>query len=224
MREKVLYALGIAGVALLARNLYVLARMPQETSLGAVSKLVFFEAPMAVTAMIAMAVAVIASLCFLVTRHFKFDAMAVAVTETSLAFLAATLVTGSFAARAASGIWWTWDWGLTSALVCWLLYAAYLMLRRSVEEPSQRATFAAVWSIFAFIDVPIVIFSVQWWRSQHHQPMFWSGRNFPPGWYALLGWNLTALIIVAAALTLIRVSQEDVRRELDAIRRMAHAF
>ena len=65
------------------------------------------------------------------------------------------------------GIWWTWDARLTSALVCWLLYAGYLMLRRAIEEPTQRATFAAVFSIFAFIDVPIVIFSIKWWRTQH---------------------------------------------------------
>ena len=66
--------------------------------------------------------------------------------------------------RVAWGIWWTWDARLTSALVCWLLYAGYLMLRRAIEEPTQRATFAAVFSIFAFIDVPIVIFSIKWWR------------------------------------------------------------
>ena len=97
-----------------------------------------------------------ASVLFLVTRNFKFDAVAVASTEVGLAFLAANLVTGSIWGRVIWGIWWTWDARLTSALVCWLLYAGYLMLRKAIEEPTQRATFAAVFNIFAFIDVPIV--------------------------------------------------------------------
>ena len=104
-------------------------------------------------------------------------AVAVAVTEVGLAFLAANLITGSIWGRVAWGIWWTWDARLTSALVCWLLYAGYLMLRRAIEEPTQRATFAAVFSIFAFIDVPIVIFSIKWWRTQHPQPVMGGGES-----------------------------------------------
>ena len=57
------------------------------------------------------------------------------------------------------------------------------MLRKAIEEPTQRATFAAVFSIFAFIDVPIVVFSIKWWRTQHPQPVFWGGGSFPPDWY-----------------------------------------
>ncbi len=122
----------------------------------------------------------LASILFLVTKNFKFDALAVAVTEVGLAFLAGNLITGSIWGRVAWGIWWAWDARLTSALVCWLLYAGYLMLRQAIEEPTQRATFAAVFSIFAFIDVPIVIFSIKWWRTQHPQPVFWGGGSMPP--------------------------------------------
>ena len=74
------------------------------------------------------------SVQFLRTKDFKYDAAAVAVTEVGLAFLAANLVTGSIWARVIWGIWWTWDARLTSALVCWLLYAA-IRLR---QEESQR--------------------------------------------------------------------------------------
>jgi len=224
MREKILYVLGAAAIALLARDIYVMARLPQEASQGAIFKIVFFHVPMAIAAMIAAAVALVSSILFLATRNFKFDALAVAVTEVGLAFLAVNLVTGSIWGRIIWGIWWTWDARLTSALVCWLLYAAYLMLRRAIEEPTQRATFAAVWSIFSFIDVPIVILSIGWWRAQHPQPAFWGGGSFPPGWTAVLGWNLVALILVGTLLTVVRLGQEGAQRELDSLRRMAHAF
>ena len=92
-----------------------------------------------------------------------------------LAFLAANLVTGSIWGRVIWGIWWTWDARLTSALVCWLLYAGYLMLRHAIEEPTQRATFAAVFTIFAFIDVPIVVFSIKLVAHAASQPVFWGG-------------------------------------------------
>ena len=145
-------------------------------------------------------------------------------TEVGLAFLAGNLITGSIWGRVAWGIWWTWDARLTSALVCWLLYAGYLMLRNAIEEPTQRATFAAVFSIFAFIDVPIVIFSIKWWRTQHPQPVFWGGGSFPPDWKAVFGWQMLAVMMVGVVFTMVRLRQEQFQREIDSLRRMAHAL
>src|ERR1035438_3277174 len=121
------------------------------------------------------------------------------------------------------GIWWTWDARLTSALVCWLLYAGYLMLRRAIEEPTARARISAVFNIFAFADVPIVIFSIKWWRTQHPQPVFWGGGSIDPAMYLTAVLNLVALILLAVVLALIRLRQEEVQREIDSLRRYAHA-
>src|SRR6516164_677227 len=186
MRDKILYVLGALAVLVLARNLYVIAGLPQEAAQGAIFKIIFFHVPAAWTAIVAAITALTMSVQFLRTKDFKYDAAAVAVTEVGLAFLAANLVTGSIWARVIWGIWWTWDVRLTSALVCWLLYAGYLMLRHAIEEPTQRATFAAVFSIFAFLDVPIVFFSIKWWRTQHPQPVFWGGGSFPSDWRAIV--------------------------------------
>ena len=224
MRDKILYTLGAAVILLLARDIYLIAGLPPEAAQGAVFKIIFFHVPVALTAMLCSFVALIGSVMFLFTRNFKWDAIAVAVTEVGLAFLAANLVTGSIWGRVIWGIWWAWDARLTSALVCWLLYAGYLMLRRSIEEPTQRATFAAVFSIFAFIDVPIVIFSIKWWRTQHPQPVFWAGGSFPPDWTKLFLWNWLAMILLAALMTSVRLRQEDCQREIDALRRTAHAL
>lgn len=224
MRDKILYLLGAAAMLLLARDINVIAGLPPEAAQGAIFKIIFFHVPVAITAMTASAVALVASVLFLVTKNFFFDALAVSVTEVGLAFLAANLVTGSIWARVIWGIWWTWDARLTSALVCWILYASYLMLRRAIEDPTQRATFAAVFSIFAFIDVPIVIFSIKWWRTQHPQPVFWGGGSFPHDWFLIAVWNFAAMLMLGAVMTAVRLRQEESQRELDYLRRMAHAL
>jgi len=224
MRDKVIYGLGALAILLLMRDIYLISNFPPERSQGMIFKIIFFHVPAAMTAMAAAAVALVASVLFLITRNFKYDALAVAVTEVGLAYLAANLITGSIWGRVAWGIWWTWDARLTSALVCWLLYAGYLMLRRAIEEPTQRATFAAVFSIFAFIDVPIVIFSIKWWRTQHPQPVFWGGGSFPRDWTIVMMWNLLALLLLGTVMTMVRLRQEEAQREIDSLRRMAHAL
>ncbi len=225
MREKLLYAMGFLAALLLARNLFfIFMRFPDEASQGAIFRIIFFHVPAAMTAMLCSAVALVASVGFLVTKKFAYDETAVAVTEVGLAFLAANLVTGSIWGRVIWGIWWTWDARLTSALVCWLLYAGYLMLRKAIEEPTQRATVAAVFSIFAFVDVPIVIFSIKWWRTQHPQPVFWGGGSIPGDWYLTAVLNLLALVLLGGVMVAIRLRQEQAQREIDSLRRYAHAM
>jgi heme exporter protein C len=225
MRNKLLYGLGAVTALLLARNLYMIFMvLPDEVSQGMIFRIIFFHVPAAITAMLCSAVALVASVGFLLSKNFKFDAVAVSVTEVGLAFLAANLVTGSIWGRIIWGIWWTWDARLTSALVCWLLYAGYLMLRHAIEEPTQRATIGAVFNIFAFVDVPIVIFSIKWWRTQHPQPVFWGGGSIDPAYYSTFLWNLLAMALLGAVLVMIRLRQEETQREIDSLRRYAHAM
>src|ERR1035437_1106444 len=224
MRGKLLFVIGVAAILLLARDINAIIGLPEERNQGIIFKIIFFHVPMAITALTCALAAFCASVAFLVTKNFKFDAFAVAVTEVGLAFLAGNLITGSIWGRVASGIWWACDARLTSALVCWLLYAGYLMLRNAIEEPTQRATFAAVFSIFAFIDVPIVIFSIKWWRTQHPAPVFWGGGSFPPDWSAVFGWQMLAILLVGVVFTAVRLRQEEFQREIDSLRRTAHAL
>ncbi|HXA50676.1 MAG TPA: cytochrome c biogenesis protein CcsA [Candidatus Acidoferrum sp.] len=224
MRDKIVFVIGVFAILLLTRNILLIKGLPEEANQGAIFKIIFFHVPMAMTALTFSLVSFLASAAFLVTRKFYFDALAVAVTEVGLAFLAGNLITGSIWGRIIWGIWWTWDARLTSALICWLLYAGYLMLRRAIEEPTQRATFAAVFSIFAFLDVPIVIFSIKWWRTQHPQPVFWAGGSFPKDWAPIFWLNVLAVLLVGIVFTAVRLRQEEAQREIDSLRRMAHAL
>ena len=225
MREKTVYTLGALGTLLLIWNFYtIFVRIPIDALQGDIFRIIFVHVPAAMTAFTFYGVAVFASIAFLVTKNFAWDSMAVSAVEVGTMFTLVNLATGSIWARVIWGIWWAWDARLTSALVCWILYASYLMLRRAIDEPTQRATFSAVFSIFCFIDVPIVIFSIKWWRTQHPQPVFWGGGSIPGGWYAIALWQLLAMVLLGAVLTIIRLRDEESQREIESIRRMAHSF
>jgi heme exporter protein C len=102
------------------------------------------------------------------------------------------------------------------------------MIRHAIEEPTQRANLAAVISIFAFIDVPIVYFSIRLFRTQHPGPVFFSSNgSFPTDWNMVIFGpfgNFVALLLLATVFTLIRLRQEQSQREIDSLRRLAHAF
>ncbi len=225
MRQKVLIALAAVAAVLLARNLYViLLQLPDEAQQGAIYRIIFFHVPAAWTAFLCFFAALVGSVAYLGTKNLRYDAFAASVTEVGLAFGAANLITGMIWGRIIWGIWWTWDPRLTSMLVGWLIYAGYLMLRRAVEEPAERATMAAVLSIFAFADVPIIFFSIKWWRTQHPSPVVWGGGKMDPAMLSTLFMNWIPLLLLAFVFLAIRMKQEQVEREIDGLRRSCHAF
>jgi heme exporter protein C len=164
-------------------------------------------------ALAAAIVAAAASILFLRTRDFFYDALALAVTEIGLVLLAAGIVAGAVAGHAVAGLWWTWDARLTAGLVCWLLYVPCLMLRSAIEEPSRRAASAAIVSIFAFCDVPIAVVAIHWWLARH--------AAVASGMAAAAWWYILPIMLFGAALSWIRLRQEQRRRAQDAERRTA---
>jgi heme exporter protein C len=225
MRDKVLPALGIVAALLLIRNIWVmLVGLPDEAYQGAIFRIIFFHVPAAFTCFTGFFAALIAAVVYLWKKDLRWDSFGVACVEVGLAFGAANLITGMIWARIIWGIWWTWDWRLTSMLVCWLLYAGYLMLRRAVEEPSQRARMAAVMSILSFTVVPFVFFSIKWFRTQHPQPVLYGGGSMDTSYRSMLFTNWIPLLLIAIVLVAIRMRQEQRQREIDALRRTAHAF
>src|SRR6202142_4067716 len=224
MRTKLIVGLAALASWILAWNIRtIFLHVPDEANQGAIFRILYFHVPSAMTSFCGFFVAMGFSLMYLYKQDLKYDSIAASITEVSLAFAVVTLVTGSIWGRIIWGVWWAWDARLTSALVCWLLYAGYLMLRRAIEEPTGRARISAVFNLFAFVDVPIVIFSIKWWQTQHPQPVFWGGGAIDPAMYLTAVLNLVALILLAVVLALIRLRQEEVQREIDSLRRYAHA-
>src|SRR5207249_9005009 len=99
-----------------------------------------------------------------------------------LLFTTVTLVMGMLWAKPIWNTFWTWDARLTSTVVLWIIYAGYLLVRRLAEPGRQGARLAAVVGIFGFIDVPVVHFSVTWWRTQHPGPIVVNNALPPRCW------------------------------------------
>jgi heme exporter protein C len=216
MREKATYLLAAAAAVVLVRNLYLIFMvMPDEAAQGMIYRLLYFHVPAWWTAFLAVALSGIFSALYLIKSSWRFDAIAVSLTEVAVAFLAMGITLGSIWGRIIWGVWWAWDARLTSALICVLLYSGYLVLRRSIDEPSSRARASAVYSLFAFIDVPIVWFSIRWWRTQHPQPM-----QLPPEMWRAFLWNWLGMAMLTAVLALIRMDQEETERKLASLRRL----
>ena len=102
----------------------------------------------------------------------------------------------------------------------------YLMLRRAIDDPTERAKSAAVMSILAFPGVYITYKSIEWWRTQHPGPVLSirQGGGMAPGMESTLYWNWLALVLLAVVILLVRMRQEQLKRELEALRRFAHAL
>jgi len=224
MQKKLTYLLAaLAGVVIVGILYDILFRLGDEVNQGAVYRIMFFHIPAAMMDFTMYFVALVSSIGYLVTKRFGYDSVSVAAVEVGTMFCALNLITGSIWGREAWGIWWAWDARLTSQLICFLLYAGYLILRPAIEDPTQRATFAAVLAIFSFADVPIVYFSIQWWRTQHPAPVLTTGGLAPGMWTPLLA-MLGAFAMLGTALMLVRLQQENMSREIDSLRRQAHAM
>jgi heme exporter protein C len=148
---------------------------PTERTMGDVQRIFYFHISAWWIAGVALLVVFLASVAYLWKRERRFDAAALASTEIGVLFMTIGITTGPIWAKPIWGIYWTWDPRLTSALVCWLMYVAILMLRRYIPEESKRSNLAAVAGIIAFVNVPFVFMTIRLFRTQHPQPVIGGG-------------------------------------------------
>lgn len=227
MRQKVLIGLALLAGLWLARNLYIIfLGLPDEAAQGAIYRIMFFHVPSWFTCFTAFFVAGISSMLYLGKKKTMYDTLAVSAVEVGVVFTIIGLVTGSIWGRIIWGIWWTWDPRLTWALITCIVYSGYLMLRRAIDDPTARAKNAAVLCIFAFASVVITYKAIDWWRTQHPGPVLsirTGGGNMDPAMEAMLFSNWGALLLLCIVLVAVRMKQEDTSREVESLRRYAHA-
>ncbi len=159
--------LALAGLILSLVLALFVAREAQASMGGQLQRIFYFHVPSAWVAYLAFAVTFVASIAFLRTERRRWDLVAQASAEIGVLFTTFVLVTGPIWARPVWGTWWQWDARLTSTLVLWLGYVGYLLLRGLATDKQRVGRLAAVVAIVAFLDVPIVHFSVYWWRTLH---------------------------------------------------------
>ena len=212
--------LSIVTVTLLAYALYqALVVAPTESTMGDVQRIFYYHVPSAWTAFLLFLTNLVASVIYLIWRNPKADALAVVCAEVGVVFCTVVLVTGPIWARPVWGIWWTWDVRLTTTLVLWLIYVSYLVLRR-FSDSAQTPVLAAVLAIFGALDVPLVYFSIWFFRTQHPQPVIGGGGSLDPRMWHVLLINWLAFSCFAFLVCWSRFRLEMLQREVDA----AHAM
>jgi heme exporter protein C len=194
---------------------------PEERTMHEIQRIFYFHVPSAWTAFTAFFIVFIANIAYLTRRDMKWDWIGVSAAEVGLAFTTIVLVTGPIWAKPVWGIWWTWDARLTSTFVLWLMYVSYLLLRTLLPDAEKRARICAVFGIFAFLDVPLVYFSIWLWRTQHPQPVIGGGGSLDPTMRKVLFFCWLALLGVMYLLTRQRYRLEKMRNEVDELARTA---
>jgi heme exporter protein C len=160
---------------------------------------------------------------FLVGKWFpgqRLDVLALTSAEVGVVFCTIVLVTGPIWARPVWGIWWAaGDIRLTSTLVMWLIYVSYLVLR-NFSNSAQTQKLAAALAIFGALDVPLVYFSIWFFRTQHPQPVIGGGGSMDPKMLNTLLLSWMAFLCFAFLVCWSRFRLELLQREVEA----AHAM
>jgi len=158
---------GLAAVLLALGFWLGLVWAPADAVQGNVQRIMYVHVPAILTGYAAIGLVLVASLAYLWTRRPAWDRAAAAGGELAVCFIGLTLATGSIWGKPTWGTWWTWDARLTSTALLFVIYLGYLLLRSVVDDPERAATYAAVLGIVGALDVPIIHFSVEWWRTLH---------------------------------------------------------
>jgi heme exporter protein C len=216
--------LGIVTAGLLSYALYeALIGAPTEQTMGNVQRIFYYHVASAWTAFLLFFINFGASVAYLIRRNPIADAIAVTTAEVGVVFCTVVLVTGPLWARPVWGIWWTWDVRLTSTLVLWLIYVSYLMLRR-FSSSGQTPLLAAVLAVFGALDVPLVYFSIRFFRTQHPQPVIGGGGSIDPRMMHVLLLNWAAFLCFAFLVCWSRYRLERLQKDVEEAQALESLF
>ncbi len=185
---------------------------PTDYLQGPVQRIFYLHVSSAIAAYGCFAVVLVGGLIYLRNESAVADRFARAGALVGVVFTTVTLVMGMLWARPIWNTWWTWDARLTSTLVLWIIYTGYLLVRRLAEPGRQAARLAAVVGIFGFFDVPIVHFSVTWWRTQHPGPIIVNDA-LPAQMLATFLFTMACTLVLAAVMVWIRYRIETLTDE-----------
>ena len=208
--------LAIITALLLSFALYeALIGAPTERTMGDVQRIFYYHVPSAWTAFVLFLMNFVSSIIYLARRSIKADILALVSAEVGVVFCTVVIVTGPIWARPVWGIWWApGDIRLTTTLVLWLIYISYLVLRR-FSTSSQTPVIAAVVAIFGALDVPLVYFSIWFFRTQHPSPVIGGGGSLDPRMAHVLLISWAAFMCLAWLLCWTRFRLEVLKREVE---------
>ena len=211
----------VAGVAIMAMIVGALLAASREVVEGDVQRLMYIHVPSILTAYAAIGVTAVAATGFLVTRDLRWDAVARAAAGVVVLFTGLTLATGAIWGKPIWGVYWAWEARLIFTLVLFLIYLGYL-LARSIGGPNdeQTARYASMVAILGVLDVPLVHFAVQWWRTLHPQQLLPTLERpaMPADMAAVLFLSMFAIFALGAWLLALSTDAEQLNRRADRMR------
>lgn len=185
---------------------FVLA--PTEAVMGEVQRIFYFHIASAWLCMLAFFILFVLSIAYLATGEAAWDRWASSSAEIGVIFSTLVLITGPLWAKPVWNTWWTWDPRLTTFLILWLIYVAYLLLRANMPEGDKKRKISAVFGIVGFVDVPIVFMSIRWWRTIHPVVITSSSMNLDPDMKTAMFAALGSFTLLYAVLMSLRVQQK----------------
>ena len=215
--------LGWATLVVMVGALYLtFIYAPTEAQMGSIQRIFYLHMGADVVGLGAIIVAAVAGILYLRGGAAKYDRVALSSMELGFVFGAMALATGMIWARPVWGTWWTWDPRLTTFLILWLIYIAYLMLRATARDDPRMARLAAVFSIVGVADVPFVIIAPRIWRGI--SPVLFGVNdvqqfsfNMEPQMVIALVVSIIGMLMLYVYLLAQRARLEELRQEVDAL-------
>lgn len=208
--SKILLAIALA---LFATAPALIHRAPYESTMGLVQKIFYYHVPGAILMLILAIVSGVASAIYLFRKSPAADRWGLAAAEQVVLFGAMTFVTGPLWGRKAWGVWWDWDPRTTSAMMLWMIFLAYLLLRRYGGPGSDKL--AAGIALLGLANAPFVYVSVNYWRTLHPKTTVIPSLVPPmagPMWY-----SMGAFVLLSMVLFMLRLQLEEQRARVEAL-------
>jgi heme exporter protein C len=213
--DGVFFGLTFSAMLLCLYAIFIYA--PIEKTMGVVQKIFYLHLPLAFLSFLAFLIVFIASILYLYKRDIRWDILAHSSAEVGVIFCSLVLITGPIWARPIWDVWWTWDPRLTTTLILWFMYVAYLMIRKLLPYGSQRSNIASVFGIISFINVPITFLVIRMWRSIHPVVIDTSGVHISAPMLTTLLISLGAFCLLFLLLLRTRIRLENTRHEYEKL-------
>lgn len=213
------YLFYLLGIIIPLSILAIFQYAPEERVMGNVQRIFYYHVASAWVGFFAFFIVFIASILYLRKKEPGYNQIALASAEIGVVFTTIVLGTGMLWGRSAWNTWWTWDPRLTTSLILWLMYLGYLFLRLALqdEENEKQQRLAAVFGIIAFVNVPLVFFSIRWWRTIHPVVIEVGGTGLSPRMIQVLIFSVLAITILYLQLISLKIKQLKNKERLEKI-------
>src|SRR5215470_16894947 len=157
----------LAFIAVVVGLYFAFVFAPTEATMGSIQRIFYFHMGSNAASLTSILIAAVTGALYLKTGDAKYDRVSYSCMELGVLFGAISLGTGMIWARPVWGTWWTWEARLTSFLILWLIYVAYIMLRASARDDVTIARIASVFTFIGALDVPFIGMAPRLWKGLH---------------------------------------------------------